>query len=172
MQFDEFKARIRYDKLDTNIVSLVKTVNSIPWVATLESCGGHPDPKPGQAGEGEWMAVLRFANDDNGWAALSFLTFVVQEGAGGVWLLPRFFTETHQGLAFVLAGDQTAPDKFANVLRKRIPAFLKAAPSTDRKKRRGRKRKQATSVVPDSMGDTNGGDIQGPSAQGDRSYPT
>ena len=138
MDIDDAKARIRYDQLDANIVNLLKPLNSIPWLVTLESCGGHPDPKPGQAGEGEWMVVLQFELDAQGWRTLAFLTLAA-ETTPGVWLLPRFFKEGGRGLAFVLAGSRTDPDRFAQKLKEGIPGLKKTVSATNGS-REGRRR--------------------------------
>src|SRR5690242_14297251 len=67
--------------LDRNIVSLVEALNAFRGATTVGSCGGHPDPGPGQKPAGEWTVSFRLAPDNHGWRALEFLAWFVNNDA-------------------------------------------------------------------------------------------
>ena len=49
------KEPVFWGKLDDNIVNLVFTLNELPGIVTIASCGGHPDSGPTQHPDGEWF---------------------------------------------------------------------------------------------------------------------
>ena len=67
--------------LDPNVVSLVKALNSFKGITTVGSCGGHAKPEPGQNPAGEWSVSFRISLDADGWHALEFLAWVVNNDA-------------------------------------------------------------------------------------------
>lgn len=64
-------------KNDPSIRSLVAALNAFPGVATIGSCGGHENPGPGQWAAGKWYVKLIFDQDDDGWLALEFLAWAI-----------------------------------------------------------------------------------------------
>lgn len=79
-------------ELDPNIRGLVAALNSFLGVATIGSCGGHPNPGPGQWPEGRWYVLFMVEYSDAGWFALEFLAWWFnhdwRQGHGDVWLYP------------------------------------------------------------------------------------
>ncbi|HBY96741.1 MAG: hypothetical protein M5U01_37750 [Ardenticatenaceae bacterium] len=75
------------DTLDERIRRLVDVLNQVPGVVTRGSCGGHPDPQPGQWPMGTCYVSFRIDPDERGWYALEFLTWAVgqYQRAGGPW---------------------------------------------------------------------------------------
>src|SRR3954451_23348932 len=63
--------------LDPNIVSLVEALNSFKGITTVGSCGGHVDPGPAQRPAGEWTVTFMLGPTDDGWRALEFLAWLV-----------------------------------------------------------------------------------------------
>ena len=63
---------IDYSKIDPSIRELVRALNAFPGVTTIGSCGGHPDPGPGQWPEGSWYIKMKFDQNEDGWMALEF----------------------------------------------------------------------------------------------------
>ena len=52
--------------------------NAFEGVATLGSCGGHPEPlKGGQWPEGSWYVTFKLRPDIHGWRALEFLAWLI-----------------------------------------------------------------------------------------------
>lgn len=63
----QIKSKIIYDELDSNIADLVRTLNNIPSVVTIQSCGGHDHPRAefNQAGAGYWYVTF---HTEDAWA--------------------------------------------------------------------------------------------------------
>jgi hypothetical protein len=59
-----YKDKIHYDELDQNIVGLVRVMNEITTLTTVESCGGHqnPDAQARQAALGRWYITFHTAD--------------------------------------------------------------------------------------------------------------
>lgn len=68
---------IDYTELDTNIVDLVKVLNEFPAIITIDSCGGHSNPGPGQNPAGEFSVALKVEHTEHGWFSLEFLVWAV-----------------------------------------------------------------------------------------------
>jgi len=73
------KADIPYDLLDPNIVALVRTLNMFEGLRTVGSCGGHENPGAGQWPPGEWVITFKADHTEEGWFALEFLTWAIQD---------------------------------------------------------------------------------------------
>lgn len=59
-----YKETINYDELDPNIVGLVRVMNEITTLTTVESCGGHANPnlEAKQVGPGRWYITFHTAD--------------------------------------------------------------------------------------------------------------
>jgi hypothetical protein len=65
-------------EIDAKIKRLVDALNAFDGVATLGSCGGHPEPlEGGQWPEGSWYVTFRLRHDSHGWRALEFLAWLI-----------------------------------------------------------------------------------------------
>jgi hypothetical protein len=84
-----------YKELDRNIVKLVRALNSFDGIRTVGSCGGHPNPKASQQPEGEWFITFMVDHTDDGWFALEFLTWFINNNMArngcSVMLMPYAF---------------------------------------------------------------------------------
>src|SRR3954465_825727 len=112
--------------LDPNIVALVEALNAFKGISTVGSCGGHPDPGPGQKPAGEWTVSFKLAPNDNGWGALEFLAWLVNNNARRSgskvhlepFASPPYLNTPGECLAFHLAGwGEEDPEAFARLLR-------------------------------------------------------
>ncbi len=63
--------------LDANVAGLVVTLNRFPGVATVASCGGHPDPGSGQWPERTWYVKFDLPRSEAGWLSLEFLAWAI-----------------------------------------------------------------------------------------------
>ena len=71
-------AAVAPPEIDVKIRTLVDALNSFDGVATLGSCGGHPEPlKGGQWPEGSWYVTFKIRPDTHGWRALEFLAWLI-----------------------------------------------------------------------------------------------
>ena len=114
---------IDYSKIDPSIRGLVLAPNAFPGVTTIGSCGGHPDPSPGQWPEGSWYVKMRFDHDEDGWMALEFLAWAINRDYSSVHKVffyptspPPYLNEPGQMLAFALEGQETAANDLAHFL--------------------------------------------------------
>ena len=59
-----FKDQLDYTKMDANIAGLVKVMNDITTLATIDCCGGHtnPDKAARQVGTGRWYITFHTAD--------------------------------------------------------------------------------------------------------------
>jgi hypothetical protein len=65
-------------EIDVKIRALVDALNAFDGVATLGSCGGHPEPlEGGQWPEGTWYVTFKIRHDTHGWRALEFLAWLI-----------------------------------------------------------------------------------------------
>lgn len=106
------RTRRNKERLDRNVVALVKTLNSFEGVRAIGSCGGHPEPrKPRQWPLGSWYVKLILSHDEHGWRALEFLAWLVLDiGRAGRRVIlypsapPPHMNDPGKVLSFVLEG--------------------------------------------------------------------
>lgn len=113
-------------EIDAKIRSLVDALNAFDGVATLGSCGGHPEPlKGGQWPEGSWYVTFQVRRDKHGWRALEFLAWLVNhdyvQAEPRVRLypdsLPPYLNTPGSMLKFALEGFEGAsPDALASFM--------------------------------------------------------
>jgi hypothetical protein len=134
-------------EIDAKIRRLVDAINAFEAVATIGSCGGHPEPlKGGQWPEGSWYVTFEVRHDTHGWRALEFLAWLVNhdyvQAEPHVRLypdsLPPYLNKPGSMLKFALEGWQHAdPDALATFMNKlRAECYIPAAKR--RKKRTAR----------------------------------
>jgi len=108
--------------LDANIRDLVTALNAFGGIQTIGSCGGHPDPRPGQWAEGTWYVTFTVGHSESGWFALEFLAWLINNDyrrAGHHVMLyptspPPYLNQPGQSLRFALEGyDGEEPEALA-----------------------------------------------------------
>jgi hypothetical protein len=117
--------------IDPPIRGLVNSLNKFNGISTIGSCGGHPEPlQPGQWATGTWYVKFRVEHSDDGWHALEFLAWLVNNDyarCGHQVTLypiapPPYLNEPGQVLAFALEGyegeDPNALATWVNQLRR------------------------------------------------------
>lgn len=111
------------EELDDNIRPLVEAINAFPAVYTVGSCGGHPDPGPGQWPEGKWYVKFQVEHTEEGWRSLEFLAWVTRDLQRGDYTVvleatapPPYLNEPGACLAFVLSGNGADPELVARFL--------------------------------------------------------
>jgi hypothetical protein len=122
-----WKTAVPYEELDPPIRALCRAINAFPGLRTRESCSGHPDPKPNQLAQGSWEVTLDVRQDDDGWFALEFLAYVInnacQQSGNAVFLYPfaapPYLNVPGQTLFFALTSATTDPDVLAAYLTQR-----------------------------------------------------
>ena len=114
--------RDAYEAIDANIRALVYQVNGFPGIRTVASCGGHPDPGPGQNPQGVWDVLFVVDHTEEGWRSLEFLAWVahdIRRGLGDIWLLadsaPPYLNTPGQTLKFGLSG-RVDPSRVAHLM--------------------------------------------------------
>jgi hypothetical protein len=128
-------------EIDAKIRPLVNALNAFDGIATLGSCGGHPEPlKGGQWPEGSWYVTFTVRRDTHGWRALEFLAWLINHdytrAEAGVMFypdaLPPYLNTPGSMLKFALEGYQgTSPDKLASFMnQQREASFVPAARRT------------------------------------------
>ena len=128
-------------EIDAKIRRLVVALNAFDGIATLGSCGGHPEPlKGGQWPEGSWYVTFTVRRDAHGWRALEFLAWLINHdytrAEAGVMFypdsLPPYLNTPGSMLKFALEGYRgTSPDKLASfVNQQRKACFIPAARRT------------------------------------------
>jgi hypothetical protein len=65
------------EPLDANVRGLVDALNDFRGIRTIGSCGGHEKPGPAQWPTGSWYVKFDVARTDDGWFALEFLAWLV-----------------------------------------------------------------------------------------------
>src|SRR5262245_52065210 len=70
-----FHADERMFHVDERVVYVVEALNSLPGIATFSSCGGHPNPEPGQNEEGTWSVSFSMFPLEGGWVSLNAIAF-------------------------------------------------------------------------------------------------
>lgn len=124
-------------QIDAKIRKLVDALNAFDGVATLGSCGGHPEPlEGGQWPEGSWYVTFRLSRDTHGWRALEFLAWLVNHdysvGEPRVRLYPDsappYLNRPGAMLKFALEGCEGAdPDALASFMdQQRQACFIPA----------------------------------------------
>ena len=124
-------------EIDAKIRELVDALNAFDGVATLGSCGGHPEPlKGGQWPEGSWYVTFRVSRDTHGWRALEFLAWLVNhdytQAEPRVRLYPDsappYLNRPGAMLKFALEGcEGVSPDALASFMnRQRQRCFIPA----------------------------------------------
>lgn len=115
--------KLNYKELDSNIVNLVRALNAFPGVVTIGSCGGHPDPGPGQWPEGRWYVKMEFEKNEAGWIALEFLAWAINVDYASEYhaffyptSAPPYLNRPGKMLAFALEGRDVEPDDLAEFL--------------------------------------------------------
>ena len=133
------QAKAPYKELDSNIVKLVRALNSFEGIRTIGSCGGHANPKPYQRPEGEWEIVFNVDHNEEGWFALEFLTWFVNNNLSRqeheVYLslnsFPPSINIPGEALYFGLEGSGVDPDWLAKELRQVKTALYTSASELD-----------------------------------------
>ncbi len=112
-------------ELDPNILSLVKVLSSFKGITTVGSCGGHQAPDSCQKPSGEWIVSFKLASNDDGWRALEFLAWLVNNDSrrGGLkvdlipFAAPPYLNTPGECLVFQLSGwGGEDPEEFAKML--------------------------------------------------------
>lgn len=119
------RKNIPYKQLDRNIVKLVRALNAFEGISTIGSCGGHANQtNPSQWTEGSWYVKFYVAHDDEGWFALEFLAWLInnsmQRSDKHVSLYPTapppYLNSPGEVLAFVLEGEQEDSEEVARLI--------------------------------------------------------
>ncbi len=112
------------DNLDANMVRLVASLNRLPGITTVGSCGGHKEPGPGQWPGGTFYLKFRVQFTAEGQESMAKLVwlcndFCVKGGlAAGTIHLDAFAHEpTIEALVWVIEGwDGADPEVLAELL--------------------------------------------------------
>ncbi len=108
-------------EVDANMERLVAALTGCPGIHIVSSCGGHVDPDPGQAPQGEFNVCFTVEPSAGGWVSLELILRACGEEAK---LVAWWAAEAHLpgAVAFRLEGrGETTPDRIAEVIE-RIPA--------------------------------------------------
>jgi len=121
---------VPYDELDSNIVGVVRTLNSFPGILTVGSCGGHKDSETYQNREGTWSVVLQLETEDSrplreAWLSLEFLVYAFNNWfyrsglkvAISAYSAPPHFNYPGDTITFSVDGEEL-PDEIAELLSK------------------------------------------------------
>ncbi len=120
---------IPYDELDTNIVELVRAINSFPGIYTVGSCGGHPNNKDFQNREGTFDIVFQLEVEgrrptEDAWLSLEFLVYIFNNvfyrtGSKvfvGPYSAPPHYNKPGSTITFRLGGEED-PNEIAELLK-------------------------------------------------------
>ena len=95
---------IPYDQIDPGIVKLVKALNSFDSIRTTGSCEGHDQ-------DAAWDVRFRVQHDEDGWFALEFITWCVDDYSRyghlvdmGLRAFPPYQTVPGKALYFFIMG--------------------------------------------------------------------
>ncbi len=116
--FEEIKSNLHYEDLDANVVELVRAMNAIRGLVTIQSCGGHEAPRSdlAQVGTGLWYVTFAVTHFE----ALALLAFAAYNFAAAVRITafykPFSADFDTSDLFFQLNGREIAPDEFAQAL--------------------------------------------------------
>ena len=111
-------SEVPYEEIDEPVRGLVRLLNEELGLVTIGSCGGHENPRRGQAPEGEFWVSIEVPSNVDEWSAFEFLAWVCRDwGRAGEDLLleadaaPSFVNSWITGestLRFVLNGGMPA----------------------------------------------------------------
>jgi hypothetical protein len=135
---------IPWDELDETIVPLVATLNRLPGIRTIGSCGGHTERISSVSAPAEswWVTFDLEAADPesvvavptwDAWVSLEFLAWVIgKEAQSAVWLapyaMPPYLNRPGRMLRFDLSDDRDAeggmdPGALAEFIDKLVDEF-------------------------------------------------
>jgi hypothetical protein len=63
--------------IEANVATLVAAVSCVPGTYTFSSCGGHKNPRPGEAGPDEFYVCFTVPQNAQGWRALELLAYAL-----------------------------------------------------------------------------------------------
>ena len=66
-----------HETFDLNIRQLVAAIDAFDGLTVIGGCGGHPDPQLDQWPEGAWYVMFTVQRTDQGWLALEFLAWAI-----------------------------------------------------------------------------------------------
>jgi hypothetical protein len=114
--------------LDPNMERLVAVLNDCPGICTLSSCGGHANPEPGHAPEGEFNVCFTVEPSAGGWRSLEIILWAC--GADAKLVAWWTAEESLPGaIAFQLEGRGAAtPDRVAAAIEEVLPRCGERAP--------------------------------------------
>lgn len=123
------------EPIDARVQDLVATLNHLPGITTLGSCGGHPDPGPRQWPAGACYVKFTASEAGGGLVSVHFINWVLRDfrRQGTPWRVvglrpPADVAAPPDELVFALEGYLgTDPDELAEVLegqREQLMAFL------------------------------------------------
>lgn len=108
-------------KQDPNMDRLVAALNGCPGIHTLSSCGGHADPEPGHAPEGEFNVCFTVEPSAGGWRSLELILWA----CGGEAKIVAWWAAEDDlpgAIAFQLEGQgDTTPDRIAEEIQAALP---------------------------------------------------
>lgn len=129
------------DELDVNIKELVNVLNSFEAIHTIGSCGGHPNPFPGQWEEGTWFVKFDVEQSFEGWQTIEFLAWAINNEYDEdltVFFMPKssppWLNVPSQTLGWVIEGyNEQDPNQLADFLCKVKSDFYKSAKNIETK---------------------------------------
>lgn len=104
--------------LDPNMKRLVAALNGCRGIHTFSSCGGHADPDPGHAPQGEFNVCFTVEPSAGGWLSLELILSACGEDAKLVaWWAAE--DSLPGAVAFQLEGrGEATPDRIADAIEK------------------------------------------------------
>ncbi|MDQ2997458.1 MAG: hypothetical protein M3R61_10430, partial [Chloroflexota bacterium] len=78
--FASYKEQARIVPIDTNMRTLIETLNQLDGIATVSCCGGHEHPARCQRPLGAWFVTFEvYPYDKRGWDALSIIRYATDQ---------------------------------------------------------------------------------------------
>jgi hypothetical protein len=108
---------------DPNMERLVAVLNECPGIHAYSSCGGHTDPEPGHAPEGEFNVCFTVEPSAGGWRSLELILWACGADAK---IVAWWAAEDHLpgAVALQLEGrGATTPDRIADEIQKALPLW-------------------------------------------------
>lgn len=114
------------DQIEEKVLQLVVVLNKFPGIYTVESCGGHKNPKIGQMAENSWMVICKFQLQDlKGLYSLEQLAYIFNTFlfSAGEKVSLKIYTREPNGLEpgsrlmFMLQGEDVEANMIANLLQ-------------------------------------------------------